>query len=80
MWLKGGGRGSLELLVRDFVNETFPGRCGGLVGSGHPWPPRFPNVTLLNYSCKYTKKTVFAQFGYTDAAQVINNILPKSGT
>ena len=36
------------LIVRDFLNETFPNRWIGRNGST-PWPPRSPDITPLDF-------------------------------
>ena len=36
------------LIVRDFLNETFPNRWIGRNGPT-PWPPRSPDITLLDF-------------------------------
>ena len=47
------------LIVRDFINETFPNRWIGRNGPT-PWPPRSPDITPLNFFlCGYVKDRVY---------------------
>ena len=47
------------LIVRDFLNETFPNRWIGRTGPT-PWPPRSPDITPLDFFlCGYVKDRVY---------------------
>ena len=47
------------LIVRDFLNETFPNRWIGRNGSA-PWPPRSPDITPLDFFLwSYVKDRVY---------------------
>ena len=43
------------LMVRDFLNETFPNRWIGKSGPT-PWPPRSPDIISLDFFCGVCKR------------------------
>ncbi|KAG8296099.1 hypothetical protein J6590_065086 [Homalodisca vitripennis] len=43
-------------IVRDYLNDTFPGRWIGRDGP-IPWPPRSPDITPLDFFCGAMSRT-----------------------
>ena len=51
------------LIVRDFLNETFPNRWIGRNGPT-PWTPRSPDITPLDFFLRVMQKTEFTERQY----------------
>ena len=67
------------LEVRQFLNDTFPERWIGRDGP-IPWPPRFPDITSLDFFLRRYVKDIFYRTKLRDASDLQQRIIEALDT